>query len=97
MHGCIIALIGEIWTHGTSLTPPHFIDVPVQNKKIELPYICVWSINFAQLLPEKLLKQGYVAPRLKTLLQKLYGRHHNMIDRYKIFISQMTIDLLLFT
>jgi hypothetical protein len=72
MHGRIIALIGEIWTHGTSLTPPHFIDVPVQNKKPELPYICVWSINFAQLLPEKLLKQGYVAPRLKTLLQKLY-------------------------
>jgi hypothetical protein len=42
----------------------------------------------AQLLPEKLLKQGYVAPRLKTLLQKLYGRHHNMIDRYKIFIRK---------
>ena len=26
-----------------------------------------------------------------------YGRHHNLIDRYEISISQKTIDLLLFT
>ena len=25
---------------------------------------------------KKLLKQGYVAPRLKSSLQKLYGRHN---------------------
>jgi len=27
-----------------------------------------------------LLKQGYVAPRLKSSLQKFYG-HHNLVDR----------------
>ena len=42
-------------------------------------------------------KKGYVAPRLKSSLQKLYGRYHNLVDRYEISISQMTMDLLLFT
>jgi len=45
---------------------------------------------------QKLPKQGYIAPRLKSSLQKLYGRHHNLVDRYEISISQMTMELLLF-
>ena len=53
-------------------------------------------LDRAQLLTQKLLKQGYVAPRLKSLLQKLYGHHHNLVDRYEISISQMTMDLLLY-
>ena len=31
------------------------------------------------------------------LLQKLHGRHHNLVYRCEISISQMTMDLLLFT
>ena len=54
-------------------------------------------INRAQLLTQKLLKQGYVAPKLKFSLQKLYGRHHNLVESDEISISQMTMDLLLFT
>ena len=46
-----------------------------------------------QLLTQKLLKQGYVASRLKSLLHKLYGSHHDLVDRYEISISQMTMDL----
>ena len=45
----------------------------------------------AQLLTQKLLKQGYVAPRLKLSLQIFYCRHHDLVDRYEISISQMTI------
>ena len=41
----------------------------------------------AQLLTQKVLKQGYVAPRLKSSLQKLYGRHHNLLYRIEIFTS----------
>ena len=47
-----------------------------------------------QLLTQKLLNHD--APRLNSL-QKLYGRHHNLVDRYEISISQMTMNLLLFT
>ena len=49
------------------------------------------------MMTQKLLKQGYVAPRLESSLQKLYGRQHNVVDRNEISISEMTIDLLLFT
>ena len=50
-----------------------------------------------QLLTKKLRKQDYVAPRLKSSLQQLYCRHQNLVDRYEISISQMTMDHLLFT
>ena len=60
-----------------------------------IPYsrACVMYNDFldrAQLLMPALLKQGYVAPRLKSSLQKLY------CHSYEISISQMTMDLLLF-
>jgi hypothetical protein len=29
---------------------------------------------------QRLLKQDYVAPGLKSSLQNLYGRHHNLVD-----------------
>jgi hypothetical protein len=54
-------------------------------------------LDRAQLLTQKLLKQGYVAPWLKSSLQTFYSRHHNLVDHYEISIFQMTMDLLLFT
>jgi hypothetical protein len=54
-------------------------------------------LDRAQLLTWQLLKQGYVALRLKLLLQKLYVRHHDLVNHYEISIPQMTMDLLLFT
>ena len=39
-------------------------------------------------------QQCYVAPRLKSSLQRLYCRHHNLVGRYEISTSQMTMDLL---
>ena len=38
-------------------------------------------LDRAQLLTQKLLKQGYVAPKLMFSLQIFYGRHHNRVDR----------------
>ena len=38
-------------------------------------------LDRAQLLKQKLLKQGYVAPRCMSSLQILYGRHHNRVYR----------------
>ena len=39
------------------------------------------------------LKQGYVAPTLKSSLQTSYGRHPDLVPRYEIFISEIIIDL----
>lgn len=58
---------------------------------------CSNCLDRARLLTQKLLKQGYVVPRLKSSLYKIYGCHHELVDSYElIFISQMRNDLLLF-
>ena len=35
---------------------------------------------------QKLLKQGYVAPRLKSSAQQFYGRHQHLVDHFEIYI-----------
>ncbi len=46
----------------------------------------------AKLLTDKLLKQGYVVIRLRSSLQKFYGRHHELVDKYGVTISDMRND-----
>jgi len=53
-------------------------------------------LDRTRLLTQRLFKQGYVATRLKLSLQKFYSRHHNLVGRYKISISLMTMDLFTF-
>ena len=60
-------------------------------------HIVCQLIRKKQYCINQLLKQGYVAAELKSSLQKLYGRHHGLVYRYEICISQMTMDLLLLT
>ena len=36
---------------------------------------------------EKLLKQGYVAPMLKSSAHKFYRRHHHLVEYFEISIS----------
>ena len=43
------------------------------------------------LLTRKLLNQGFLLIKLKSSLQKCYGRHHDLVDRYGISVSQMTM------
>ena len=50
-------------------------------------------IHRALLLKKKLTKQGYVATRLRSSLQKFYGRHHELVDKYGVTISVMRTDL----
>ena len=44
------------------------------------------------LLKQNIHKQDLVVLRLKTSPQKVYGRHHELVDPYKISISQMVMD-----
>jgi hypothetical protein len=43
------------------------------------------------LLTRKLLNQGFLLVKLKSSLRKIYGRHHDFVDRYGIYVSRMTI------
>ena len=50
-------------------------------------------LDRSRILTNKLLKQGFVAQRLKSSLQKFFGRHHELVDRYETSVSQMRTDL----
>ena len=43
------------------------------------------------LLTRKPLNQWFLLVKLKLSLRKFYGRHHDLVDRYGISVSQMTI------
>ena len=50
-------------------------------------------IDRSRLLTQKLLNQGYVAPKLQSSFLKFYGRHHDLVDRYDKTVSKMKEDL----
>ena len=39
-------------------------------------------------ITRKLLNQGFILVKLKSSLRKFYGRHHDLVDRYGISVSQ---------
>jgi hypothetical protein len=45
------------------------------------------------LLTRKPLNQGFLLVKLRSSLRKCYGRHHDLVDRYGISVSQMTTDM----
>jgi hypothetical protein len=63
---------------------------------IRYPRACGSYHNFFDrrlLLTRKLLNQGFLLVKLKSSLRKFYGRHHDLVDRYGISVSQMTTDM----
>ena len=44
------------------------------------------------LLTRKLLNQVFLLVKLKSSLRKFCGRHHDLVNRYGISVSQMTTD-----
>jgi len=54
-------------------------------------------LDIAQLLTQKILKQGYVPPKLRSPLQTFYSRHHHLVNIYEIALPQITQDLFLLT
>ena len=49
-------------------------------------------IDRGLLLTRKLLNQGFLLVKLKSSLRKSYGNHHDLVDRYRISVSQMTTE-----
>ena len=47
------------------------------------------------LVKRKLLNQEFQSVKLKSSLRKFFGRHHELVDRYGITVSQMTSDMFL--
>ena len=51
-------------------------------------------IDKGLLLTSKLLNQGLFLVKVTSSLRKFYGRHHDLVDRYGISVSQMTTDMI---
>ena len=49
----------------------------------------------ARRLSSKLLKQGYLAERLKSSFRKLYGRYVDLIQQYEVSLSRMLNDIVI--
>ena len=49
----------------------------------------------ARRLSSKLLKQGYIAERLKLSFRKFYGRYGDLIQQYEVSLSRMLNDILI--
>jgi len=45
------------------------------------------------LLTRMLLNQGFLLVKLTSSLRQFYCRHHDLVDRYGISVSQMTTDM----
>ena len=45
------------------------------------------------LLTRQLLNQGFLLAKLKSSLRTFYCRHHDLVGRYGISVSQMTTDM----
>ena len=45
------------------------------------------------LLTRKLLNQGFLLAKLKSSFRKFYSRHHDLVDHYGMYVSQMTTDM----
>ena len=54
-------------------------------------------ITRSQLLTSKLLKQGFTRNRLIATFKKFYDRHNVLIDRFKVSVTNIIIDLFLET
>jgi hypothetical protein len=47
----------------------------------------------SQLLPSKLMRQGYSTSRLKTAFRNCYGRHNVLVCKYKTSVSDIIADI----
>jgi hypothetical protein len=50
-------------------------------------------LDIGLVLTRKLLNQGILLVKLQSVLRKLYGHHHDLVDRYGIYVSQITTDM----
>jgi hypothetical protein len=92
--------------HPTESSLPHITIKGVwiyqtSNQKMYISDDTIWACGSYQyfidrglLLTRKLLNQGFFLVKLKSSLRKCYGRHHDLVDRYEISMSQKTTDTL---
>ena len=57
--------------------------------------VSLYNDHCSRRLSSKLLKQGYLAERLKSSFRKFYGRYGDLIQQYEVSLSRMLNDILI--
>ena len=70
-----------------------FISQVIRYVRASSSYLCY--ILRARRLSSKLLKQGYLAERLKSSFKKFYGRYGDLFQQYEVSLSRMLNDILI--
>jgi hypothetical protein len=76
-----------LWTFHLYVAPAYGVYI---SKLIWYSRACDSHQNFLDiglLLTRKLLNQGFLLVKLKSSLRKFYGRHHDLVDRYGISVT----------
>ena len=71
-----------------------FISQLIRYARVCSSYEC-FIMRAAWRLSSKLLKQGYLAERLKSSFRKFYGRYGDLIQQYEVSLSRMLNDILI--
>ena len=56
-------------------------------------FVCLRIVYPLLMLTRKLLNQGFLLAKSKSSPRTFYVRHHDLVDRYGISVSQMTTDM----
>ena len=72
------------------------LHVTTFQQHLYLEYISLF-IRYSRglLLTRKLLDQRFLVAKLKSSLRRLYGRHHDLVNCYGIYVSQMSEEFLI--
>jgi hypothetical protein len=54
----------------------------------------VAPVELFQFANKKVTAQIVPIGKVKVITWKVYGRHHDLVNRYGIYVSQMTTDML---
>ena len=55
--------------------------------------ITIGKIDAAIILPVELINSEFCFVKLTSSLRKLYGPHYDIVDRYGVSVSQMTMEI----
>ena len=49
--------------------------------------------SYQDFLTRKLLNQGFPLAKMKTSFRKIYDRHHDLVNRYGIYVAKITTNM----
>jgi hypothetical protein len=79
--------------HGGDCKTFEVMTSTIERSKINTPSTQIHDCSVSWLAAYNEDTEGFLLVKLKSSLRKFYSRHHDLVDRYGISVSQMTTDM----